>query len=559
MASNPNIPEERVLEVIERFTDGTESSMYPAGFIFSCLATAVQACGSDRAFEVFEQEDPEHLMQRGIMFHALDNPIIPVHTTSELIAIVQDLIAYLEANREWLINIGLPQYGIAQSAFFDVAFGRNYFVKMPVAVQDGRSPNAQRQAEKAGHAEIENGNLVYSYSWAKTALDGNRVHLTVLINGTDIWMPNVGWTNTGRLLSGVEICDYNDASYLPNIEKHAQLLENVRPKLISVKISILHSIRDALLQQDAGSLCIDCISFIKDEFSKNEVEKLYEIDFEYRQLVNSILRKKSDSSYCSLGGFTELIERIQYFNFVIANSKVSEIRSQLDNLTSDLPFSSRYGYFTLLDKAWRSDLDRIIDMHYDLQESFRTSSTQFYEFLAHEEDYEFKAQFGLEISGLASSREHESIVNDTRAFFEQRLQGLRSISESVTPGIPLHDNIFRLKAGEEYFEIRFQGQPDEEPVQLPKSEGLSRIHMLLRNGGATPRSLYCASGKDKDPGKNTKQVRDANGSSIKEARKKICEAGLPELADYLRNTIKNPGGLSPRYEPRELSIDWKLE
>jgi hypothetical protein len=559
MASNLHIPEERAQAVIERFTDGGESSMFPPGFIFDCLATAVQACGSDRAFEVFEQEDPEDLMRRGIMFHALNNPTIPLHTTPELIAIVQCLIAYLDTNRNWLIENGLPRYGIPQSAFFDDVFGRNYFVKMPVAVQDGRSPNAQRQAEKTGHAEIENSNLVYSYSWAKTALEDDSVHLAVFINGKEIWMPNVGWTNAGGLLAGVEICDYNDASYLPDIEQHAQLLEIVRPKLHSVKESILHHVRDALLCQDAGTLGMDCISIIKDEFLKDEVEKLYEIDFEYSQLVNTILRKESHSGYCSLGGFTHLIEMIQYFNFVVANGTVSDIRSQLDSLPSHLPFSSRLGYFTLLDKAWRSDLDRAIDMQYDLQESFHTSRAQFYEFLTHEEDYEFRAQIDFDISGFAPSREHESISNDMRALFEQRLQGVQPLSESVTPSISLHDNIFRLKAGEEYFEIRFQGQPVDEPVQLLKSEGLWRIHMLLSKGSATPRTLYCASGRDRDHDKKIKQVRDANGGSIKEARKKICKAGLPDLADYLRNTIKNPGGLSPRYEPRELSIDWKLE
>ena len=171
----------------------------------------------DRALSFLETEDLNQYRKYSPAFNYIVKHFNQFLTLQEWENMLSDFIAYLEKNREHIIETGFPKTKFLRSYLLEYYFSNIYCIKQPIKINK----------EKNKFGEVE-----YQFIWPKPPayfVEWDDYKLWILYDKNNKDMPEE-----------TECRNYKDASILGGIDlDSAQRVENNRATLFNLEIKIL--------------------------------------------------------------------------------------------------------------------------------------------------------------------------------------------------------------------------------------------------------------------------------------------------------------------------------
>jgi hypothetical protein len=249
-------------------------SFYPS------LDKALAYLDPDKALSLFETADIDDLAYKVSYFDFLTDKETPFYTHEELAEVIELFIAYLKANKSWLLAIGYPMKSFEKSPWLYSNLSRLYPVKIPFTVQ-GRNPSHQKIAEVDGIAERDSeGNLIFNYTWIKE------------------------WFYDLEPLGALNNCSYEEAVLINGLQdKDIQYIEENRAKIFNLKIEILELTYKYLYQDmNANDYWENCMNTIANKLTKDANQQFKKIESAYSQLF--VIDNKTTFFFTCLSAIT---------------------------------------------------------------------------------------------------------------------------------------------------------------------------------------------------------------------------------------------------------------
>ena len=251
-----------------------------------------------------QKNAPEPAYQAELLEH-LANEHTPLFTLDELADIVESFGTHLGRNQQHLLQTGYPETRFEASPWFEAYLAKLYPLKLPFRIDEARN---------------KQGEIVYTYSWPSTSLvslppDGIFSHGMPITFAKD-WETGLIRGADGHPVGAVpfEMAAYplalgpTPAHPLAAPPEEAKLIEQMRPKLMQLKLDLLAHLKAALYERNAESLWSDTFGLIVAALTSQEMDSLLQLDSQYKlasEGKEGMFRSGGLSSILMLIGHTE--------------------------------------------------------------------------------------------------------------------------------------------------------------------------------------------------------------------------------------------------------------
>jgi hypothetical protein len=293
-----------------------------------------------------EADDLPKLVERVNLTSYLDDVFTPFYSLGELTDLTGQFIAHLRANRESIIQTGLPKSHFMCSFWLDRKLGESYCTRQ-----------YQESYKWHGFGECESilatGSSFLPDAWGShyVGLAEIGMHFALEYFAANRQRKNLGvlpfpYRPEWRCQGSDGAVPYEDADYIDGLmTDDARRLDSSRGKLFDLKIAILGLSLHAILKNDANSLWTNCLEVLSNSLDADEVEFLLRMDSFYRGYRQGLpwfeprtATIAVDKRGLATGGLTELLEFIGHVEQELRIGTYTRVRKALE---PDLEPSSR--------------------------------------------------------------------------------------------------------------------------------------------------------------------------------------------------------------------------
>lgn len=325
---------------VARFVlNGIEKYDEPPGCMLSLLREAGQHFPPGTALELLEAEDPGTLSSRRVMMRVFSSSGFPLYTRDELAGLLEGAIEHLKDNREDLMARGHPRTRFTRSPWLHVRVSWLYPIKQPDEIRI---------------VQEDGGRALYEYTWGK--------------RDEVVGVDDAGRARIARLIEPYEVAPFVYGLALPD----AARMEALRPAVFDLKLEVLGMLARALRAGHAEGLEADCLSRICGALTYEDADLLFRQDGECRNFGSRTKEEIGDDHSTGMprsvtGGLSNLLELIGHCEIELRSGVHHILKEELLQLTrcADLEGLAALlgpaGYLGALDKAWRPQLDEVLN------------------------------------------------------------------------------------------------------------------------------------------------------------------------------------------------------
>ncbi len=364
---------DRVRAVFQSLHDiGWMEPQFPA---MTALDLAMEHCAPDSALRLFESMPLLQLREKSQVMHYLNLPEVPFYTIDQLSVLLDEFAAHQQRGKGHLLHTGVPNESFEKSRWLESVVSRLYTLKMPYMYPVRNLRGGMRDAlDGLMEATLNSqGNYEYPIRWFRRP--GNGVALEERNSETTIIWPQDGqfdgeiepMLSTGAWDDDMKSnsCGYDEAEYFDVFDRdEALMVEALRGRLFSTKVSLLQTLAVALRRGCADSLWAEALSVLVGELSADEcilLQKTEELSSHTAPDVASALAACGHSD-CSArgpaqpGGLKSMFDLIGHCMKELTMGTMASACGEMLRLLGRIPES----YYQASEKE-REDLDPILD------------------------------------------------------------------------------------------------------------------------------------------------------------------------------------------------------
>jgi hypothetical protein len=330
------------------------------------LDEALSYLPPDEALAAFESLDPSLFRQREQLINYFSDPAVPFYTLEELADLMSEYAAHLVANRESLIETGLPKTSFERCNWLDQRLSCLYFTKLPVSIHANIRQCEHYRAELMGSVERDvEGNLIYDYAWGEICPVSGRVAL-----GADGPVAYESKALEGAS-SPIPRCSYEQASTVTGLTPEvAQRLDRDRGKLLDTQLALLNVLATCMQNHESRECMWNrSLEVLMRAWTRQEIDFYFQIDsiFAERNVLGYLVFLHSDPSYrVSWGGIRNLLNVIGH---CLKESTIGTMSNTKALLLRQLPgVECIESYYHVIGKTFQPDVDRTLDGFSELEE-----------------------------------------------------------------------------------------------------------------------------------------------------------------------------------------------
>jgi hypothetical protein len=323
LAGHRGLDEARVLGVVHRGLElSTRHGEAISHSVLGQFQAALDVLPSDRAFQIFENDDLVGLVAMAPYASYFANPETPFYTFAEFAALLAQFRSFLREHAKAILDQGEAPVRFGEARWLDRRLSRLYYTRIS-------TPAALKGAQRG---EVEE-------------LDVWRVREELWERAHD--------KNTGALR-----LDPSDA---------ARLVAG-RTKMHELRLNVLTQLEKALRRENHEELWPDCLQLMNGAMAAEEVAFYLRMDRFYRgedAVKDGLLDEPSPVRHAALpGGLSDVLEVIGYCECELQFGAMNQAKRDVVALAEESGLSDWRDvlgrtYFDVVDKPWRPRLDEI--------------------------------------------------------------------------------------------------------------------------------------------------------------------------------------------------------